>query len=102
MSGVKKQETQVCKECGKELPLIMFTETRFGRLHTCRKCVSKKQVLAKAEKKKERLLEQEIEQARLLRLKDFTPRELMTELKNRGYEFTAKYTEVHVIDSKTL
>lgn len=37
-----------------------------------------------------------------MRLKDFTPRELMQELKLRGYEFEMTYVEVHKISSKTL
>ena len=39
---------------------------------------------------------------RNLCLSDFTPRELMQELKRRGYEFEITYTEVHKISSKTL
>lgn len=43
-----------------------------------------------------------IDSVKEMRLKDFTPRELMQELKRRGYEFEMTYTEVHTISSKTL
>lgn len=43
-----------------------------------------------------------IDSVKEMRLKDFTPRELMQELKRRGYEFEMTYVEVHKISSKTL
>lgn len=46
--------------------------------------------------------EKEKADARNLRITDFTPRELMVELKRRGYEFTMKYTETHIISSEKL
>ena len=39
---------------------------------------------------------------RQLCLSDFSPRELMLELKRRGYEGKLVYTETHTIDLSTL
>lgn len=39
---------------------------------------------------------------RQLCLADFTPRELMAELKRRGYEGKLTYVETHTIDLSTL
>ena len=39
---------------------------------------------------------------RQLCLADFTPRELMAELKRRGYEGKITYVETHTIDLSTL
>lgn len=91
-------ETKICAHCGKELPLSDFRRTKWGGLMaTCSKCMTEKRV-AKMSANKEKA----IADARELRIQDFTPRELMTELKRRGYEFTAKYTEVHIISSDKL
>ena len=97
-----KEQTQVCKCCGKELPLAMFGVSRLGRLKTCRDCTRKHQVQAKLNKKLSKFQGDEVEKARKMRLADFTPRELMSELKRRGYEFTMKYTETHIINSKDI
>ena len=43
-------------------------------------------------------LQRQQQEARSLRLRDFQPRELMIELKRRGYEGTLTYTEVKTID----
>ena len=50
----------------------------------CNECVRKK-VLKKRKT--------EVEEARSLRLKQFTPRELMCELKSRGFTFTMEFKE---------
>ena len=35
-------ETQVCKCCGRELPVEQFGRNRFGLLQTCKECMSQK------------------------------------------------------------
>ena len=95
-------QTQVCKCCGRELPISDFRVSRLGRLQTCKECVRRNQVAGHMNKKMAVKKSNEIEEARTARLQDFKPRELMAELKRRGYEFVMKYAEVHVIDSKTL
>jgi len=77
-------ETKKCKCCGRELPLSEFHKTGFGMTNTCKVCVVKKQKEGKAAKKKERNVEQEIANAKMMRLADFTPRDLMEELARRG------------------
>lgn len=101
-------ETRVCKCCGKELPI---TEFRKGKAHgvefvlsICNTCMRNKQIDGHAKRKLEKVKshETELAEAKVMRLSDFTSRELMEELKRRGYEFEMTYTEVHHISSKTL
>lgn len=91
-------ETKICAHCGNELPLSDFRRTKWGGFaSTCNKCMTEKRVARMSDNKEKAKAD-----ARNLRIQDFTPRELMTELKRRGYEFTMKYTEVHVISSDKL
>lgn len=95
-------ETKVCKCCGKELPIEHFVRNAFGHTSVCKECNSKNRKVAA--QKRQQLKQQAVDaaNARALRLQDFTPRELMQEIKRRGYEFEITYTEVHTISSKTL
>ena len=95
-------ETKVCKCCGKELPLNNFSKNAFGYTSVCKECNSMNRKIAA--KKRQQIKQQAVDavNARALRLEDFTPRELMQELKRRGYELEMTYTEVHKISSKTL
>ncbi len=101
-SAIKMLTTRVCKCCGRELPISNFKTTKIGRLYTCSDCMRKKQSQGHAKKKMETDYKAEVEKARTMRLQDFTPRELMKELKNRGYKFTMEYVETHIINSKDL
>jgi hypothetical protein len=102
-------EKKVCKCCGREFPIGDFAKhvNRDGSTTTlafCNECMGQK-IKEGRKKKVEKLVagkDEEIRKARSLRLDDFTPRELMENLKQRGYEFRMTYTEVHVIDSKNL
>ena len=91
-------ETQVCKCCGRELPVESFGRGGYGLHKTCNECRSQKQ--RESRKKIDELeeLRRQLSEARALRLKDFQPRELMIELRNRGYEGTLVYTQRHEID----
>lgn len=100
-----EQETKVCKCCGRELPMSNFKNTRWGgRTSVCSECATNK----RRENKQKRLDEQKqiVEdmraETRQLCLADFTPRELMAELRRRGYEETLTYVETHTIDLSTL
>nr|DAQ19308.1 MAG TPA: restriction endonuclease [Caudoviricetes sp.] len=95
-------ETKFCKCCGKELPLNNFSKNAFGYISVCKECNSMNRRIAA--EKRQQLKQQAVDavNARALRLEDFTPRELMQELKRRGYEFEMTYTEVRKISSKTL
>lgn len=87
------EETKKCKCCGRELPLSEFSRNGVGVLNTCKECVKKKKIEGRAAKKKERNFEQEIANAKKMRLSDFTPRDLMEELANRGIEGDMKIPE---------
>ena len=95
-------ETRKCKQCGRELPITEFTRKHFGLAHLCKECSAQRIADARAKKKQEKDLEKELANARNLRIQDLKPRELMAELKRRGYEFQMTYTEVHVINSKDI
>ena len=87
-------KTIVCRDCGRELPETMFKRTRWGtRSCVCNDCATSKCAKTKKERKDDENTKQ-----RELRLKDFTPRELMEELARRGYEGKLTFTEVHEID----
>jgi len=95
------EETKKCKCCGRELPLSEFHKTGFGLTSICKTCVVKKQQEGRKARKQERNYEQEIADARKMRLKDFTGRDLLEELKRRGYCGTilipeTRYKEVDI------
>ena len=101
----KKTEMIVCAECGKEKPVSKFQMTRWGHLtNVCLDCVAEKRKKTLEEKKRNEAakLDNQINDARKLRLADFTPRELMMELRSRGYEGELKYVEVRRINLSQL
>ena len=93
-------ETRVCKTCGRGLPIENFSKNAYGYIGICKECNSKHRSEAAVNRKnnKRKALEQELLNAKNLRLSDFTPRELMEELKRRGYEGQLTYVETHTID----
>ena len=98
--GNEAIKTKVCSRCGRELPLTEFPKNARcsgGHSGVCKKC------------KREQINDYRrnlAEKARLYDmrggLKDYTPRELMLELKRRGYEGTLLYTERKTIDIGSL
>ena len=81
------EETKKCKCCGRELPLSEFNMSGCGvLLNTCKECMANKQKEGRKKKKQERDFEQELANARKMRLADFSPRDLMEELANRGID----------------
>ena len=99
-----EQETKVCKCCGRELPINNFKKGRWGYVSVCNECDKQH----RAENRQARIdkAKQKVEEVRAgnrqLCLADFTPRELMAELKRRGYEGKLTYVETHTIDLSTL
>lgn len=108
-------ETKVCKKCGRELPLENFyvnKSLKGGHDNTCKECkntYAKEWQKQNREKKKAQKIENErVEFEKKYKIytnKDlakFTPRELILELKARGYVGTLLYEEVivnkHYID----
>lgn len=89
---MNEEATKKCTICGKTLPLSAFylnSRSKDGHQACCKEChkqLSKKSYEASKEK------------LRTSRLADFTPRELMEELRRRGYEGKLTYTEVHTIE----
>lgn len=91
-------ETQVCKCCGRELPIEQFTLSGFGLRKTCKVCVEKHKKEGRERTIELADLRRQVEEARQLRLRDFQPRELMIRLRELGYEGTLTYVQRHVID----
>lgn len=90
--------TQVCKCCGRELPIEQFSRGGFGLHKTCKDCIGKKQKEHYKNVDEIAELRRQLERARRLRLSEFTPRELMIALKELGYEGTLTYVQRHEID----
>lgn len=72
-------ETKVCKVCGQELPLSEFRKSPFttNDIAICNKCISEKIKIK---------LFKETTGSTNSELAKFTPRELIEELKSRGYK----------------
>lgn len=92
-------KTKVCSCCNRELPIEKFKNDGFGRVRSiCSECMGKKIAEGHRNRKKLRDFEEEIKNAQTMRLQDFTPRELINELKRRGYEGKLTYTRIETID----
>lgn len=96
------EEKKICRVCGRELEIDKFLVAHGKATDVCKECANKKKAETWAKKRKERNLEQELENAKVMRLQDFTPRQLMSELYRRGYEGTLKYTRIETIDISKL
>lgn len=85
-------ESKRCECCGKVLPLDKFLVSSKGNLFKiCRDCTTAKKV---ASYKRNRNAKKQEEQERQTELSKFTPRELIAELRLRGYTGELKYTNV--------
>lgn len=73
------------------------SEVNFGVALTCNDCISQHKKDARAKKKAAEEAISKLKENRQLQLSEFTPRELIDELKRRGYEGTLTYTEIHSI-----
>ena len=92
------EETRICKVCGRELSINEFAKNGMGITHVCKECVANRKRSKREETKQLKQQVQDAANARSLRLKDFTPRELMQELKERGYDGKLKYVKVEEVD----
>lgn len=97
-----EKEMKVCKCCGRELPITMFSVRPWGRDSICKECFGKKISDGRGKKKSLNDLQKQIEEVKKQRLSEFTPRELMEELNIRGYEGVLTYTRVEKIDISKL
>lgn len=106
-------ETKVCSKCGRELPIENFYTNKSlkgGHDNCCKECknaYSREWARRRAEKKRTEKIENErIEFEKKYKIytnKDlakFTPRELMLELKARGYEGELLFREVKVTEHR--
>lgn len=107
----------ICDRCGEYFEEQDMTRGRYGIIGICKSCTGKahsegaKNRKQKAEAKNKELQELRIEVAELKRqlreaskhaLDACTPRELMKELHNRGYNGELEYTKVTKIDISKL
>ena len=93
--------TIICKTCGRELDETMFKLSRWGkRVSVCTECANAKRKASAIREAEEKLDEMSaaVQNARHLRIHEFTPRELMEELARRGYKGKLEYVETKVID----
>ena len=95
-------ETKICKKCGQELPLENFSKNakmKDGLQNHCRACASEYSRNIWKRKKAQKKENERIEFEKKYKvytnrdLAKFTPRELMLELKARGYEGELLYIE---------
>jgi hypothetical protein len=76
-------ETKICKKCGRELPTSNFAKRNLspdGYSNTCNACLSEKLSKSKQDSTTTHKINSNPD------LKAFTPRELIEELKARGYK----------------
>lgn len=102
-------KTKLCKKCGRELPVENFAINRKnadGLQAECKECKAeymKGYWLRKKAKKKENELVEFEKKHKIYTNRDlakFTPRELMLELKARGYEGELLFREVKVTEHR--
>ena len=100
-----EQETvKTCKCCGRTLDISNFKKGRWGYVSVCNECDKQHRAenrQARIDKAKQKVEDVRAENRQLC-LNDFTARELMAELKRRGYEGKLVYTETHTIDLSAL
>ena len=108
-------ETKICNKCGRELPIDSFSKnarTADGLQRHCKECASaysKSSYVKRQAKKKENERIEFEKKFKVYTHKDlavFTPRELMLELKARGYEgeliFIERIVKEHRINLNKL
>jgi hypothetical protein len=95
-------ETKKCKCCGRELPVSEFFTNTLGVSSVCIECVKEKKRKKREETKMLKEQAANADSARLLRLQDFTPRELMKRLYDLGYRGQLKYVKTEIVDISKL
>lgn len=98
-------EKKICKVCGGEYGIDFFPKhpkSKDGHTCVCKDCMRKLQSEGhkKSYENKRQSLEDEVQNARMLRLHDFTPRELMARLAELGYDGKLVYVERHELNLK--
>ena len=83
------EKTKKCLGCGRTLPLTEFSRhwrSKDGYMEECKECRRRRTSAATSSNP----------------LEKFTARQLMLELKTRGYKGTLEYVEVHHINLSTI
>lgn len=96
MNNPQQSSVKTCKKCGAVLPLDEFYKSKNspdGHYSYCKKCHNA--MCSQYQRNKIQKNRQEL-------LQEFTPRELILELKRRGYKGELQYVEVHNIDISKL
>ena len=86
--------TKICVCCGRVLPIDEFGNNRHssdGKMVTCKSCTNKK--LQEYRKKKRATMAKADDDSRNQELSKFHARELIAELKARGYKGEIYYTQ---------
>lgn len=96
------EDTRKCKCCGRELPTSDFSRNRFGLVHICKECAKQHRSAGRKKTNEINDILRQLDDAKTMRLESFTPRELMLELKRRGYEGTLTYTETRTVNITNL
>ena len=87
-NGTSEEKTKVCPSCGRSLPMSSFLShprSADGKMKECIECHRRKLRQPKTDTKSNPLAQ-------------FTARQLMRELKMRGYEGVLEYTVTQKID----
>ena len=87
------EETRKCRVCGRELPLTNFARNAFGHVGVCRECVKKTRAARKSAKRDSKTVYEKLQEAKSIRLGEYQPRELLAELKRRGYKWDKMWVE---------
>lgn len=87
---MEPSQTKICTKCGKELPLEMFGKGngKDGKRSWCKTCMN--------EATREYIKRKKINNVPNPALAEFTPQELISELRARGYTGNLTFTEVKV------
>lgn len=98
-------ETKICSKCGKELPVSEFYKRKDGYYANCKAChrdiTNRRYYNNKTAKPKSKPAEDK--KHKIYTHKDlavFEPRDLMLELKARGYEGELVYRDIKVIEHR--
>lgn len=88
---MENSQTKVCTCCKRVLPLEAFGKKGDGIRTVCKECTNRKL--------RQYRLKKQSEPSKSLKnpaLEEFTPQELITELRARGYEGNLTFTEIKV------
>lgn len=87
-----ESQTKLCKKCGRELPIEMFGKgnTKDGKRSWCKECMNE---AAREYHMRKKVSNGDVPNPALA---EFTPQELISELRARGYEGNLTFTEIKV------